>query len=101
MAERKDTPEQAEFRQHCRRWLAANRPPAPSFRLPEHPIEVMTQEQRAYLCDWQKNCYEAGLVGCDFPKEYGGGGHTGFQQIASQEMGRAQVPYMINVIGLS
>ena len=34
------------------------------------------------------------------PKEYGGGGHKGFQRIATQEMGRAGVPYMINVIGL-
>jgi alkylation response protein AidB-like acyl-CoA dehydrogenase len=61
----------------------------------------MTEEQRRYLCAWEKKCYEAGLIGCDYPKEYGGGGHAGFQQIASQEMGRAQVPYMINVIGLS
>ncbi len=61
----------------------------------------MTEEQRRYLCAWQKKCYEAGLVGCDYPKEYGGGGHKGFQRIASQEMARAGVPYMINVIGLS
>ena len=100
MAERKDTPEQAEFRETCRSWLAENRPDAPSFRIPEHAIEVMTEEQRAWLCDWQKQCYEAGLVGCDYPTEYGGGGHEGFQRIASQEMSRARVPYLINVIGL-
>lgn len=93
--------EHEEFREHCRRWLAENRPAAPSFRLPLSPIEVMTEEQRRYLCAWEKKCYEAGLIGCDYPKEYGGGGHKGFQQIASQEMGRAQVPYMVNVIGLS
>ncbi len=93
--------EHEEFRDYCRRWLAENRPPAPSFRLPLSPIEVMTEEQRRYLCAWEKKCYDAGLIGCDYPKEYGGGGHSGFQSIASQEMGRAQVPYMINVIGLS
>ena len=93
--------EHEEFREYCRRWLAENRPAAPSFRLPLSPIEVMTEEQRRYLCAWEKKCYDAGLIGCDYPKEYGGGGHKGFQQIASQEMGRAQVPYMINVIGLS
>ncbi|RMD83965.1 MAG: acyl-CoA dehydrogenase, partial [Candidatus Dadabacteria bacterium] len=53
-----------------------------------------------YLCAWQKKCYEAGLVGCDYPVEYGGGGHQGFQRIANQEMSRAGVPYLINVIGL-
>ena len=101
MSERTLSPEQVEFREHCRRWLAANRPEPPSFRLPLTPIEVMTEEQMRYLRAWQKRCYEAGLIGCDYPREYGGGGHSGFQQIASQEIGRASVPYMVNVIGLS
>ena len=96
----KDTPEQAEFREYCRRWLDENRPAPPSFRLPEHAIEVMTEQQRAWLCAWQKKCHAAGLVGSDYPKAYGGHGHKGFQRIASQEMSRAQVPYLINVIGL-
>ena len=50
MSERKDSAEQAEFREHCRRWLEANRPGAPRFRLPQSPIEVMTEEQRVWLC---------------------------------------------------
>jgi len=100
MTERRDTPEQAEFREYCRRWLAENKPPAPDFRMPISPIEVSSEEQRRYLCAWQKKCHAAGLVGADYPKEYGGGGHKGFQAIASQEMGRAGVPFMINVIGL-
>ena len=101
METKRDTPEQAEFRDHCRRWLAEHRPPAPTFRLPEYAIEVMTEEQRRYLCAWQKQCYDAGLVACDYPKAYGGGGHSGFQRIANQELSVAGVPYLINVIGLS
>ena len=100
MSERKDTPEQAEFREHCRRWLAENRPGAPPFRLPQNAIEVMTEEQRVWLCAWQKKAYQAGLIACDYPKEYGGGGHQGFQRIASAELARVEVPYFINVIGL-
>jgi alkylation response protein AidB-like acyl-CoA dehydrogenase len=100
MSERKDTPEQAEFREHCRRWLAENRPSAPPFRLPQNAIEVMTEEQRVWLCAWQKNAYQAGLIACDYPKEYGGGGHQGFQRVASAELARVEVPYFINVIGL-
>jgi len=100
MAEGRDSKEQSEFREYCRRWLAENRPPAPSFRMPIAPIEVSTEEQRRYLCAWQKACHAAGLVGSDYPKEYGGHGHKGFQTIASQEMARANVPFMINVIGL-
>jgi alkylation response protein AidB-like acyl-CoA dehydrogenase len=60
----------------------------------------MTQEQRVWLCAWQKSAYQAGLIACDYPKEYGGGGHQGFQRIASAEVARAGVPYFINVIGL-
>jgi alkylation response protein AidB-like acyl-CoA dehydrogenase len=100
MEARRDTPEQAEFRQYCRRWLADNRPAAPSFRLPEHAIEVMTEEQRVYLARWQKQVYDAGLIGSDYPKAYGGGGHSGFQRIANNEMAVAGVPYLLNVIGL-
>ncbi|MFT4571691.1 MAG: alkylation response protein AidB-like acyl-CoA dehydrogenase [Hyphomicrobiaceae bacterium] len=101
MSDRQDTVEQAEFRQYCRRWLDENRPGAPSFRLPLSPIEVMTQEQCDYFRAWQGKCHAAGLVGSDYPTEYGGHGHSGFQSIATKEMGHAQVPYMINVIGLS
>ncbi|MGH7897293.1 MAG: acyl-CoA dehydrogenase family protein [Candidatus Binatia bacterium] len=100
MTEMQDTPEQAEFRERCRRWLAENRPAPPPFRLPQNAYEVMTEEQRRYLCDWQKKCYEAGLIACDFPKRYGGHGHTGFQRIATAEVQSAGVPYFINWIGL-
>ncbi|MDX2166096.1 MAG: acyl-CoA dehydrogenase family protein [Deltaproteobacteria bacterium] len=100
MEARRDTPEQAEFRQYCRRWLEEHRPAPPPFRLPEHAIEVMTEEQRAYLARWQKQVYDAGLIGCDYPKEYGGGGHQGFQRIANNELALAGVPYLLNVIGL-
>jgi alkylation response protein AidB-like acyl-CoA dehydrogenase len=97
---KKDTAAQAEFRKYCQRWLAENKPAAPPSRLPEYAIEVMNEELRRYLCAWQKKCYEAGLVACDYPKEYGGGGHDGFQRIANQELSNALVPYLINVIGL-
>jgi alkylation response protein AidB-like acyl-CoA dehydrogenase len=100
MSERKDTPEQAEFRDHCRRWLGENHPGAPPSRLPQNPIEVMSEDQRVWLCAWQKKAYQAGLIACDYPKEYGGGGNQGFQRIASAELARARVPYFINVIGL-
>ena len=92
MAERKDSPEQAEFREDCRAWLGENRPDPPSFRLPQGAIEVMTEEQRVYLADWQYKCWEAGLVGTDYPKPYGGGGREKCQAVANQEMSRARVP---------
>ena len=93
--------EQLEFQQYARRWLAESKPPPPPVRLPQNPIEVMSEEQRDYLQDWQHQCYEAGLVGADLPEAYGGGGHEGFQRLANQEMNAAGTPFLINVIGLN
>jgi alkylation response protein AidB-like acyl-CoA dehydrogenase len=96
----KDTPEQAEFRQHCRSWLAANRPADPPVRLPLTALEIMTREQLDYLQAWQKAAYDAGLVGCDYPVEVGGGGRRDCQRIANEEMLAAATPYFPNIIGL-
>jgi len=94
-------PEHREFAEYVRRWLQENAPPPPPERLPITPIEVMTVGQRDYLQAWQRKCYDAGLVGADYPKEYGGHGNSGFQRIANQEMNRAGVPFLINIVGLS
>lgn len=96
----KDTAEQAEFRQYCKDWLKDNRPPEPPVRLPLTPLEIMTTEQLSYLQDWQKSAYDAGLIGCDYPVEVGGGGRTDCQRVANGEMKAARTPFMPNVIGL-
>lgn len=96
----KDTAEQIEFREFARHWLEENRPPATKMQLPQAAYEVVSEDHRNYLCDWQAKCYEAGLIASDVDKRYGGHGHDGFQQIASTEIRRANVPYFINWIGL-
>jgi alkylation response protein AidB-like acyl-CoA dehydrogenase len=93
--------EPQEFRKYARQWLADNAPPPPPERLPITPIEVMTVKQRDYLQAWQRQCYEAGLIGTDYPVEYGGHGQSGLQRIANQELERAGVPYLINIVGLN
>ncbi len=94
------SPEQEEFREYCRRWLAENRPPPTETPLPQAAYEVTYPDHRAYLCDWQAKCYEAQLIATDVPREYGGHGHSGLQAVASAEVRRAGVPYFINWIGL-
>ena len=49
---------------------------------------------------WQKSAYDAGLVGCDYPREYGGGGRKNCQAIANAEMQAAKTPYFLNIVGL-
>ncbi|MEM9938327.1 MAG: acyl-CoA dehydrogenase family protein [Pseudomonadota bacterium] len=95
------SPEQLEFREYAQAWLSENAPPPPPERLPITPIEVMTVGQRDYLQAWQRKCYEAGLVGADIPKAYGGHGNKGFQRLANRAMNRAGVPFLINIVGLS
>jgi len=96
-----DTPEQAEFRAYCREWISNNRPgPPPAERRSKTQAGVMSQAMMDYLTAWQKSAYDAGLVGCDYPKEYGGDGRTDCQRIANQELQRAKTPDFPNNIAL-
>ena len=96
-----DTPEQAEFRAYCREWLSKNRPgPPPDERTSKSISGQKTPETMAYLRAWQRSAYEGGLVGCDYPKEYGGGGRTDCQRIANEELQKIGTPIFPNDIAL-
>ncbi|MDO8864062.1 acyl-CoA dehydrogenase family protein [Haliea sp. E1-2-M8] len=95
-----DSPEQKEFRQHCREWLRDNPYPETDMRLPPTAMEIQAPEHMRYFQGWQKAAYDAGLVGCDYPIEVGGGGRNNCQHIANAEMFAAKTPFLPNVIGL-
>ncbi|MBT4522279.1 MAG: acyl-CoA dehydrogenase [Halieaceae bacterium] len=97
---RKDSPQQTEFRQYCQDWLADNHPGEPPVRLPLTALEIMTEDQLNYLQAWQKSAYDAGLIGCDYPVDVGGGGRTDCQRVANAEMIAAKTPFLPNIIGL-
>jgi alkylation response protein AidB-like acyl-CoA dehydrogenase len=89
------------YRLEVRAWLAAQAPPRPSFKLPDSFMEVSTDAQFAHLRAWQAKVYAAGYLGASWPAAYGGGGKSpAYQTVVNQEMARAEVPFMINVIGL-
>ncbi len=91
-----------EYRVEAAAWFKENVPPPPDFMLPLTFMEVGTDEQFHFLCDWQNKVYEAGYLGASWPKEYGGGGlDQVFQDIATDEMGKHDSPIMLNTIGLS
>ena len=91
-----------EYRAQASAWFQENVPPAPDFMLPLSFMEVGTDEQFHFLCDWQNKVYRAGYLGSAWPKEYGGGGlDQVFQDIADDEMRRHDSPIMLNTIGLS
>lgn len=93
------TPQEQQFRDEFRAWLAAN---APDGWEDKHGRSENSRERFDFLRSWQKKMYEAGWVGINWPKEYGGRGSTLVEQtIFIEEMARASAPPLINVLGLS
>jgi alkylation response protein AidB-like acyl-CoA dehydrogenase len=91
-----DTPEQAEYREKVRAWLEAHKDEAPPRSgSSEDPSYV--DARRA----WQRELAEAGLAGVTWPKEYGGQGLGPIEQLTTnQEISRADVPGILDVIGI-
>jgi alkylation response protein AidB-like acyl-CoA dehydrogenase len=94
-----DTPEQARYRQTVREWLEENRhhAPEPRRRGDTRDEREIVDAQRA----WQRRMAEGGLVGITWPPEYGGQGLGPLEQvIVNQEIGRAGLPGILDVIGV-
>jgi alkylation response protein AidB-like acyl-CoA dehydrogenase len=90
-----DSPEQAEYRSKVRAWLDAHRQDAPSKsgNLEDGYLDARKR--------WQGELAEGGLAGITWPKEYGGQGLGPIEQvIANQEIGKAGVPGILDVIGV-
>ena len=87
------TPEEQEFRDEVRDWIADNHPgPAPGGG---------DQAQFEFEREWQRKLHAAGWAGISWPKEYGGRGATLIEQsIFGEELARAKAPRPANVLGL-
>lgn len=89
-----DTPQQAEYRAQVRAWLDEHRDEAPAAR---GSGETDVDARRA----WQGRLAEGGLAGVTWPKEHGGQGLGPIENvIVGQEIARAGVPGILDVIGL-
>jgi alkylation response protein AidB-like acyl-CoA dehydrogenase len=90
------SPDEREFRDQVRAWLRANVP-----REEEEPEQAGQREWIDRRRRWQKQLFEAGYLGINWPKQYGGRGATLMEQlIFAQEAIEARAPDPINVIGL-
>jgi len=91
-----DTPEQARFRAEARAWLEDHKI--------EAPPRSRSYEDNGHLAarrDWQRKLAEAGLAGVTWPEEFGGRGLGAIEQVtANQEISRAGVPGILDVIGI-
>ncbi len=91
-----DTPEQARYRAEARAWLEAHKEQAPA-RAGSYEDEDYVNARRA----WQRRLAEAGLAGVTWPVELGGRGLGPIEQVTvNQEISRAEVPGILDVIGI-
>jgi alkylation response protein AidB-like acyl-CoA dehydrogenase len=91
-----DTPEQAEYRAEARAWLQEHKAQAPP-RSGSTEDSAWVDARRA----WQRQLAEAGLAAVTWPTEYGGRGLGPIEQVTvNQEIQRAQVPGILDVIGI-
>jgi len=90
-----------DFRARARAWLEANAPRRGS----DDEAEAETRGQAAVVAEqkaFQAKLYDAGFAGITWPKEYGGQGLTGAEQIIwSQESRNYDLPNGVFFIGLS
>jgi alkylation response protein AidB-like acyl-CoA dehydrogenase len=94
-----DTPEQAAYRERVRAWLDEHKAEAPVISGPDAIKDE--QELIAARRVWQGKLADAGLAGTTWPKEFGGQGLGPIEQVVvNQELARAQVPGVLDPIGV-
>jgi alkylation response protein AidB-like acyl-CoA dehydrogenase len=87
------SPSEAGFQDKLRAWLKDN-----------HPGSAPSDEQGGFEFRraWQRRLHEAGWAGIAWPEEYGGRGASLVEQaILNEEMVRARMPQVANVLGLA
>ncbi|MGI8730481.1 MAG: acyl-CoA dehydrogenase family protein [Solirubrobacteraceae bacterium] len=90
-----DSPQQAEYRAKVRSWMQEHRSEAPIFMGQDEQESI--DARRA----WQGTLAQAGLAGVTWPVELGGQGLGPIEQvIVNQELARADVPGILDVIGV-
>jgi alkylation response protein AidB-like acyl-CoA dehydrogenase len=89
-----------QFRKDVWAWLERNLPD--DLKGKAFAASRADRDEVARLRWWQKKMYEAGYVGMDWPREFGGRGASLTEMvILYQEMGRAESPQIVNRGGVS
>jgi len=94
------TDREEAFRKQVRGWLEANLPD--DLRGRAFAASRAGREEVKKLRAWQKQMCQAGYVGLDWPREFGGRGATIVEMvILYQEMAHAESPQLVNRGGVS
>ncbi len=87
------SPEETEFQDELRQWLAEN-----------HPGDEPREDDDStfeFRKNWQRSLYEGGWAAVQWPEQYGGRDATLMQSaIFFEEVGRTRAPLPANVLGL-
>lgn len=91
------SPEEEQFRQRLRSWLADALPEGWGETVFESEDE---EERYMFRRDWDRKLHSGGWTGINWPVEYGGRGATLVERaIFAEEMARARAPESLNIIG--
>jgi alkylation response protein AidB-like acyl-CoA dehydrogenase len=81
----RDDPDEAQFRDGLRAWLAAN--------IPTDPAPLGGAQRAHFWRTWHRSLYEGGWMGLSWPLEYGGRGLPAtYEAIVNDEIGAAGAP---------
>src|SRR5258708_12412125 len=93
------TPQETEFRDELRGWLATNVPR--DWKAQQDAQEGM-RARFEFLREWQRQVVAGGWAGISWPAEYGGRGASLMEQVLfNEEMARAAAPPLANTLGLA
>src|SRR3990172_8824637 len=93
------SPAHLAFRDELRAWLSANlrRPWRDELRDPGHSEDSLMQLRRG----WQRKLHQAGYLGLDWSREWGGRGATAVEKaIFDAEMAEVDAPQILNTLGI-
>src|ERR1700757_2984622 len=94
----RDNPEEAAFRQRVREFLRTNLPQGGRTGL----AMARGGAEAEFLRDWQRRLNDAGLLGLEWPKEFGGQDASAAEvAIYAEEAAACNAPQPLNVLGLA
>jgi alkylation response protein AidB-like acyl-CoA dehydrogenase len=89
-----DSPEEAQFRERARAWLAESLPTLP------WPEPVHLTDKLPFWRQWQQMLFEGGYAGMSWPREYGGqGADAKIRGVFTDEADRVGAPERLNTVG--
>src|SRR5512145_468909 len=94
-----DSPADSAFRGELRCWLEANLPAGWLGGQRQLPEDELARYE--FFREWQRTLHRGGWLAVEWPREYGGrGAHGREQMIYTEELARVDAPRILDNVGL-